>query len=785
MSNHRHLKSDFLALAILVGISVLIGIYLIATTVLIAKDGVFYIDQARRLSHDPLSVARRYPPGYPFLLWTAHQAARLFAKDDSVMLWVYSAQGMTLLCRVLALIPLYLLGRLLVGPRDSFWALLILIILPYPAQYGSDVLREWPYVLFLSLSFWLLYRGLREGRWWAMGLAGLAAGLGYLIRQESGQLVIYGLLGLIPLRMADGGLRIKNEGRATSGGQRLGAGLLLIAGFAVPAVPYACAIGAVMPHQLRQPAFNTPPVIVSVGGKAADDGPLEFEVRAGELLELPVETFDAEKQKLTFSLASVPLGSRPVYRFRSMTMGTHFWTISEEEKNLLLASYPREVWDYDAVAYYAYADPGVTPGLQPVHRFWSPTRQKHFYTMDEAEKDAIVKESLADPWMYEGIVHYAFPAPARSAVTSAQGGRPVDAAPVYRFWNQESGYFWAVKDPKEAVSAAEGESSVDTVAWYAHVAGAPPAGAALENGTLRWRPGRDQQGEYQVNIIVSDARAETCRLVRIRVREPAEGGRKTEDKEQRTEGATPRGTPAPILEQYAGLSKLPEAVDKLFDAIAENLVVVFLVPWFLGLYHRLRHEAQQPERVMMAALLVVNVGLMLARYAWIAPGSNRRYSLGLIALTIFYIPTGLDIMARWLTGIFAFGRGSGASHDARRSGWFYVLVAVGAAVCVPKYAGALRPDKESYRAAARWLQQNTQANDVIAVPDSRISFYAGRPGFMYHRYPDPRQADYMVEMIDGQAKAPVVPGWSREYALDADQPGDKTLIIYKTLERRK
>lgn len=40
----------FARIAILLVLALVIGTYLIATTVLIARDGVFYIEQARRLS---------------------------------------------------------------------------------------------------------------------------------------------------------------------------------------------------------------------------------------------------------------------------------------------------------------------------------------------------------------------------------------------------------------------------------------------------------------------------------------------------------------------------------------------------------------------------------------------------------------------------------------------------------------------------------------------------------------------------------------------------------------
>ncbi len=87
-----------------------------------------------------------------------------------------------------------------------------------------------------------------------------------------------------------------------------------------------------MPHQLRVSRPNTPPIISAIGTHAASDTPLEFEVRVGETLELPIHASDREDDSLAFSLVGVPLGSRPVYVFRSTATGAGFWTLSEQEK---------------------------------------------------------------------------------------------------------------------------------------------------------------------------------------------------------------------------------------------------------------------------------------------------------------------------------------------------------------------------------------------------------------------------------------------------------------------
>ena len=87
--------------------------------------------------------------------------------------------------------------KLLVGGKNSFWAILILIFLPFPTRIVCDVVREWPYLLFLAAGFFFLLWSANSGKWWLFGLVSLSCGLGYLIRPESVQLVVYGLMWIV------------------------------------------------------------------------------------------------------------------------------------------------------------------------------------------------------------------------------------------------------------------------------------------------------------------------------------------------------------------------------------------------------------------------------------------------------------------------------------------------------------------------------------------------------------------------------------------------------------
>ena len=236
-------RQDLIRLAILLVIALGIGVYLVSTTVVISKDGVFYIQQAMRISSEPQKVIKGLPFGYPFLIFAAHKLAASLSGGSSLFTWIYSAQSITLLCRLLSLIPLYFIGKLLVGSKRSFWAILILIILPYPAEFVSDILREWPHILFLASGFLLLMLGAKQGKWWLFGVTGFVAGLGHMIRPECAQLLIYGALWIF--------IRLFSPKPSMSRPKLLCALSVLLIGFAIPAAPYMTARGQYLPAKLK------------------------------------------------------------------------------------------------------------------------------------------------------------------------------------------------------------------------------------------------------------------------------------------------------------------------------------------------------------------------------------------------------------------------------------------------------------------------------------------------------------------------------------------------------
>jgi hypothetical protein len=234
---------NIINVSILLTVALCIGVYLIFTTVLIAKDGVTFIKYAMQLEVAPVKtmIMEYQHPGYPWLILTAHRMTAFLRENTSLSSWIYCGQGITLIFRLLAITVLYFTGRRLVGARMGFWGTLILLLLPAPAEYGSDVLSDWPHLFFLAAGMFLLLQGAAGPRRRLFGLAGLFAGAGYLIRPECSLLVVSGSLWL--------GLQLLQPKSTMSKDKAASALVLLLMGFLAIAVPYMILKGALFPKK--------------------------------------------------------------------------------------------------------------------------------------------------------------------------------------------------------------------------------------------------------------------------------------------------------------------------------------------------------------------------------------------------------------------------------------------------------------------------------------------------------------------------------------------------------
>ena len=147
-----------------------------------------------------------------------------------------------------------------------------------------------------------------------------------------------------------------------------------------------------------------------------------------------------------------------VYRFWSPVNERHFYTIDEAERDKLINLYPH-VWTYEDIAYYAFAT-DCEPNLAPIYRFWSGSLNAHFYTADEAERDKLIND-YPHVWIYEGPAFYAYP----------DGQQPDNALPVYRFWSPVlESHFYTMDETErdKLIDLYPHVWTYECIAWYAY-----------------------------------------------------------------------------------------------------------------------------------------------------------------------------------------------------------------------------------------------------------------------------------------------------------------------------
>lgn len=132
----------------------------------------------------------------------------------------------------------------------------------------------------------------------------------------------------------------------------------------------------------------------------------------------------------------------PVHRFYNQGTGSHFYTISEEEKQSVMAKYA-DAFAYEGIAYYApdptmpVAEAGaeIDEPTVPLFRFFNVKNGGHFYTISAAERDRVIA-TYPGIFVYEGIAYEVW----------AQPGSGYEA-PVYRFYNRLNGsHFYTISD---------------------------------------------------------------------------------------------------------------------------------------------------------------------------------------------------------------------------------------------------------------------------------------------------------------------------------------------------
>lgn len=141
----------------------------------------------------------------------------------------------------------------------------------------------------------------------------------------------------------------------------------------------------------------------------------------------------------------------PIYRFYSPKSGTHFYTPSAEERDMVIRRWP-DVWSYEGIAYQ------VNPrtNSQPIYRFYNGKNGSHFYTASTAERDMVLQR-------WSNVFHY--DGPTYSVSPQAAPGK----ASVFRFYNVKNGshFYTASTEERDMVLSRWGAIyKLEGVAFY-------------------------------------------------------------------------------------------------------------------------------------------------------------------------------------------------------------------------------------------------------------------------------------------------------------------------------
>jgi hypothetical protein len=230
--------------------------------------------------------------------------------------------------------------------------------------------------------------------------------------------------------------------------------------------------------------------------------------------------------------------------------------------------------------------------------------------------------------------------------------------------------------------------------------------------------------------------------------------------------------------------KTVKAMGRLAGEMSDNLMYYFVPALVIGVWDRARRRsaASDIERFFIPAFVLLNVLMMIMLYDhW--GYISRRHCLPLVVFLIFYVPAGMEILAQWLEERLSRNPPQAGRHSQL---CFCVLLAIGAGICMPKLLRPLGADKRGFRAAAEWLKENTSREDVIAVPDPRISFYAERKGLNYETEV-PEGAGYVVKIVNQAEEANLDGIGPVQYSVwvDKRKKSKKKLLIYRMMQPRK
>jgi len=194
---------------------------------------------------------------------------------------------------------------------------------------------------------------------------------------------------------------------------------------------------------------------------------------------------------------------------------------------------------------------------------------------------------------------------------------------------------------------------------------------------------------------------------------------------------------------HAGPAKTVEGAALIVQRLSESLHYYFFPFMVVGLCSFFRRgRIPQADRWWLTAFIAFNL-LMLIAFHSVWGHMERRYVFPLTAVTVFFVPAGMKNIAAWLAQT---KKDAEAAAEKYRVLILASLLLVGVAICLPKTVRPKGYSSSGLRKTADYLRRNTPPDAIVAVPDSRVGFYSDRRRVMYKARTPSGEWEYLVTM---------------------------------------
>lgn len=205
-------RSDLFYLLLLLALVLPLRAWLLFNTEVAARDSIGYIRYALHFETQTWGDAVRsnaQHPGYSFCVWLLSQPLRAAHGTTDAEIMRLAAQGVSAIAALLLIVPMFYLGKEVLGPRVAFWGALLFQYLPVSGHHLSDGVSEPLFLLLTTTGLWQALVGFRR---WSAGaecggrrscslvpfaLCGLFGGLAYWTRPEGAFVVAAAGLALV------------------------------------------------------------------------------------------------------------------------------------------------------------------------------------------------------------------------------------------------------------------------------------------------------------------------------------------------------------------------------------------------------------------------------------------------------------------------------------------------------------------------------------------------------------------------------------------------------------